>query len=283
MWAAPGPSSDVRSVYPDCVADISDPLERALFDAREQDVYGKSDAFTAALTAGASHALDPSQFETSPLTAASMAKFYRLHLVGARSPQARSHYDRIRSASQFCYACGHEIAEEVDHYLPKHRFPALVVTPENLTPICIRCNRAKGVTYGKTPSEAFIHPYVDDFESVVWLHATLQITPEPHLTFSASHSNWDVVTTDRAKNHMRRFNLSHFYGIQANRAARQARGSLDRHFSAGRDRAVRAEAVLRASSSRDDRLNSWEAAAWTAFAESDWFCEGGFREFGRVP
>lgn len=281
MWAVPAPSFDVRTVLPDCVADETDSVLRAKYAAHSAVVYALSDTYRAALQNEMVHYLEPVKFEVPGITTDEMVRLYDRHLVGASSAVARAHYDKIRSSSELCYACNHEVVEEVDHYLPKRRFPALAVTPQNLTPICIRCNRAKGQKFGRTRGDTFIQPYADNFEAVVWLHAEVHTDPEPHLTFHATHATWDVATADRVSHHMRRFKLSYFYGIQANKTARQASLSLRVHLETGGYKRVRAEAETRAASARADRLNSWEAATWTAFAKSDWFCEGGFEQFGR--
>lgn len=283
MWSVSSPPSVVRTVYPDCVSDVAESVERAKYASGASDVFAKSDAFIVALLNSDVHTLEPENFKLLPLTEDEMVKLYERHLVGAKLPATRAHYDRIRSLSEWCYACGHELAEEVDHYLPKRKFPALVVTPENLSPICIRCNRAKGLKFGKSRNEAFIHPYADNFDSVIWLHADVQTNPEPHLKFRANDPSWDATTLYRVAKHMREFKLGSLYAKQANKAARQSRRALDSHFKAAGADAVRAEAELRAVSSREDRLNSWEAAAWTAFSQSEWFCEGGYQLFGRQP
>ena len=48
----------------------------------------------------------------------------------------------------------------IDHVLPKSKFSQYTVTPVNLVPMCLDCNKSKG------DSEIFFHPYYQDFSKL---------------------------------------------------------------------------------------------------------------------
>lgn len=51
---------------------------------------------------------------------------------------------------------------DIEHILPKSKFPRLVVDWNNLTLACGKCNQHKGAKYD--PELPFVNPYIDDVE-----------------------------------------------------------------------------------------------------------------------
>lgn len=61
-----------------------------------------------------------------------------------------------------CLICHTSEVDNLDHYLPKAKYPILSLNPINLIPICIKCNRNKIDYIPKSKSDNLIHLYFDD-------------------------------------------------------------------------------------------------------------------------
>lgn len=66
---------------------------------------------------------------------------------------------------QHCPACGDDgVPNTLDHYLPKQRYPEFSILPQNLIPMCARCQEEKGEdTLDAEGRRIFMHSYYDEF------------------------------------------------------------------------------------------------------------------------
>ncbi len=69
-----------------------------------------------------------------------------------------------------CPYCGDGKIEEVDHYVPKEDYPEFTLYPNNLIPLCNKCNKKKGSKFidGQNRRQ-FINFYYDNIGSVEFL------------------------------------------------------------------------------------------------------------------
>lgn len=188
-------------------------------------------------------------------------------------------YDRIILApkNQKCPLCGIGTVNTLDHHLPKTEYPILAVVPNNLIPSCEWCQGEKGTTYPTSAGEQTIHPYFDDFDSEIWLRAeVVHSIPASFRFFVQTPANWDAVICQRLNSHLDTFNLRVLYSANAGGELSGIRGRLNRLFNAGGSEEVRNHLREEALSWTEDSNNSWKAAMYTAAADSDWFCGGGF-------
>lgn len=82
---------------------------------------------------------------------------------------------------------------------------------------------------------------------------------------------------ERVRAQFRRLGLAELYCAQAAREiSGQAKLLGDVHYSR-RSNGVREELTRQADTREAVRLNSWQAVAYRALSESEWFCDGGFR------
>lgn len=79
-------------------------------------------------------------------------------------------YDRAK-----CSYCGINEDAELDHYLPKSKFPYLCLYPMNLVPICGVCNKKKGTKYVHAGKKMFLYPPLDGYIDNQCLRAEIQI------------------------------------------------------------------------------------------------------------
>jgi len=183
-----------------------------------------------------------------------------------------------------CPLCGCRKASTVDHYLPKERYPVFSVTPSNLLPACRDCNTNKSSNSPGSPSELFIHPYFDEINDYRWLHAVVTNEGPSTLEFSINEVEaWDEEMQLRVAYHVKELKLVDEYLYQANRLLRNIISTLNRvHREAGAI-GVKSHLLEAERSARENYLNNYRAVVCSAWANSDWFCDGGFSSIVNAP
>ncbi len=211
------------------------------------------------------------------VTKKEMERVYDGRMVGG---PGRKYYDEILDLcdDDICPLCGLRLVETLDHYLPKSRYPALAVAPNNLLPACYPCNIKKRTAVPKCVSKQCIHPYYDNIDAEVWLTASIEKpqTPVVVLFDVAPPASWDTVTKKRVKHHFKELALGRLYSIVAG-------GDIvgNKHeFTRLRNTAAGAAAVKKylleqEATRRAARRNSWQAALYKALATDAWFCDTG--------
>jgi hypothetical protein len=191
---------------------------------------------------------------------------------------ARGIYNVLRaSAGSRCPICMSRTVGHLDHYLPREKFPGLAIQPSNLIPICSHCNDKKKSVVAVGPDDQFLHPYFDDLGDATWLIASLVEEPTAPVTFSVQRAvGWSDQLHARVLTHFDRFQLGDLYSSAVATHLGGQSSFLKKFVDLGQSGAV--QQVLRemASSYRDYRAEPWLAAAMDSWAESDWFCEGGW-------
>jgi 5-methylcytosine-specific restriction endonuclease McrA len=191
----------------------------------------------------------------------------------------RTVYDElfISAPLRECPLCGSGKVMTLDHHLPKAEYPSLVVTPTNLVPSCYWCQRSKKESYPLTEAEQTLHPYYDDFTTETWLKAEVHETsPASFVFFADPPANWSLVRQQRVAHHMEAFELAELFTSNAGSELVNIRHRLLGLHGGGGVQQVRLHLLAEAASRRAARLNSWETAMYTAAADSEWFCDGGF-------
>ena len=178
-----------------------------------------------------------------------------------------------------CPFCGHLPVSTLDHCLPKAKHPALAVTPVNLIPCCKDCNHNKG-TLGPNSSETqFLHAYYDDLTADRWLFAEIvEASPPGAVFFVSPPDQWDDSTAARVQRHFDELKLARLYASQAGRQLQNIRRSLSNILDAAGTIAVRDDLIQRSQSCAAVGVNSWDGALYEAASQSDWYCNGGFRQ-----
>lgn len=215
------------------------------------------------------------------VTTDEMERLYTQRMAKKGAP-GRDSYDVIISSSPNgkCPLCGHRIVSTLDHHLPKSKYPVLAVTPLNLVPICSDCNKAKLDLCPTSQNNETLHPYYDDIEADRWLVADLAIGTPAALKFRVEvPAHWSSVLGDRVALHFKTLGLARLYAAQAADELLNIRHQLRSIHQNGGKSLVGVEMAARARSCRDVTLNGWRFATYDAFANSDWFCDGGFDAF----
>ncbi|MGE7983696.1 HNH endonuclease [Solibacillus sp. NPDC093137] len=95
---------------------------------------------------------------------------YDRKLVGGNG---RAIYNAIFKSTEICPTCLLRGIDQVDHFLPKSKYPLYSVSPLNLVPICEKCNGVKSAKDANTFT--FIHPYFHELNDLTWLKARIHI------------------------------------------------------------------------------------------------------------
>ena len=220
----------------------------------------------------------PAQTHVGLVTAREMMDVYSLRMVPKTQP-GRPVYDKILNSPKHgrCPLCDVGTANTLDHHLPKSSYPALAVTPNNLVPSCQWCQSAKMDAGAASAGDQTFHPYFENFQSAVWLHAAVVEGVPAAFEFSVhAPSNWNTTVVQRLNSHLSTFKLPQLYSSNAGSVLAGIRSRLAKLLGTGGAEAVRNHLQEEVESWEKESTNSWEAAMYRAAVSSDWFCAGGF-------
>lgn len=277
MWTIPLPSCTAATAYDTCVQGIrrtkEDPQKKERYATARADFLSADKAYQAA----GAHQDFGEYLQTDSTSAAlrpgDMSWLYEQRMVSSKP--GRVIYDQILRVTRNgkCPLCGHRQVRTLDHYLPKSEHPAVAVNPANLVPACGDCNHDKLDTVADT-----LHPYYDNIDGDLWLRARVLMGDVPAVEFFvAAPATWSSRLAARVSGHFKLFKLGALY---ASEAAEELSGN-SRHcetvYAQAKADGVRAFLAGLADSKREYRLNWWPTALYDSLAESEWYCNGGFR------
>ena len=225
------------------------------------------------------HLVNSEQLVGEKVSASEMVKVYDTRMARKGSPGRRI-YDALKLLPEhgLCPFCDQDHVSTLDHVLPKSKYPALAVTPDNLVGACQACNLAKSDFAPTCADNAPLHPYFEDISSERWLGAQVIEGPIAALVFYVVYVDaWPAALNSRIRNHFNSLGLGLVYGSQVAREISGHRGDLARVFAARGKLGVHEELRYRSNSWGVHGMNCWQSVAFGALSESDWYCGGGFR------
>ncbi len=277
MWRVNPPSFSVAEVLAACTQNIANAERKAKFRETEASLFIAETDFQAAVETWNLHTLPPVDY-VNLMGREDMIWLYDQKLVDIRSP-GRTYYDSLKLAAPHgkCPLCGRGAVYSLDHHLPKTLYSDLTITPFNLLPACQDCNKNKADAVPTISAEETLHPYFDDVEGAIWLRANIvEVAPAALSFYADPPHNWPLVLRNRVRHHFRTFKLKRLYASEGASLLSNIKGYLGRNMSAQDACEIREYCRDQALSYRLHRQNSWQAASYTAMAESDWFCSGGY-------
>ncbi|MEO5334814.1 MAG: hypothetical protein H7839_22610 [Magnetococcus sp. YQC-5] len=278
MWTLKLPRHSARDTFATCISGISDDQLRQHFQNAAEIIVNESATYAEAAARHALHEIIPKDIVAPNINTDKMKKLYNQWMVGKTAP-GRAIYDEIRVSSPQgrCPLCAHRQVMTLDHVLPKMHYPVFAVTPSNLVPACSDCNKAKLASLPQRAEEVALHPYYDDLGGEKWLFADVVGTQPAALRFTiVPPDGWDNILADRVMNHFSTLKLGALYASEAAEELVNIRHQLLDIYNTGGLHEVRDELQQRAHSCDRGRLNGWRSATYHAWAENDWFCNGGF-------
>ncbi len=277
MRILPMPGVSARLSYTTSISRVRDSDLKGRLHAIVANVVNASDHFARSATSGRITSISPA-VSVGVVTGAELHAVYRDRFAKLRSP-GRLYYDQIITSapSGKCPLCAHRDVATLDHFLPQTFHPALVVTPLNLVPACSDCNKTKLNATPASEETVTLHPYFDNVEADEWLVAEIRETSPASVHFRVEPpTHWSSVLAARVTNHFDFFGLAELYSAQAAEELLNIRFYLQKLFDMGGVAGVTAHLNEMSASRARAHVNSWQTAAYKAFAASSWFCEGGF-------
>jgi len=281
MWPIDPPQMDPDAVYALCISTVANAALKARLTGIQPAVM---DGAALLATNGFGQTLNAIATSNGVGTGAGlvtteeMAKVYS-NRMAARTAPGRIVYDQLKMLPKGdkCPYCNHRNVGTLDHFLPKSEYPVLAVTPCNLVPACMECNKRKGDYRPTVPNDVLIHPYFENFARETWLTAEIQQQGPAAILFDLTPpAGWNTVEIDRARNHFEFLNLADLYSDEAATELSNIRYNLQIHFDADGANGVQAELARQWRSRRAVHLNSWQTAMYNAMANDAWFYSGGF-------
>ncbi|WCU83886.1 HNH endonuclease [Pseudomonas aeruginosa] len=275
------PDLDAGDVFKQCISRVRNKELKTRLESIEADVSQASETFADLAAQVRLYEFVREAVVNGVVTTAEMEAVYNQRMVPKTAP-GRAAYDKLMSLARSgkCPLCAQRDASTLDHHLPKAHYPILSVVPLNLVPSCKDCNKAKLASLPTNASEETLHPYFDDIDGDRWLFASVQTTTPASLKFFViPPHHWDAVLAARMLLHFEALGLGALYAAQGADELLNIRHQLQTLHDIGGAAIVRSELSSRAESAAAARINGWRVSAFQAFAESDWFCDGGFRAF----
>jgi hypothetical protein len=194
--------------------------------------------------------------------------------------------DRVEVAR--CPFCGISESSTLDHYLPKEDHPVYAVYSQHLVPSCCLCNNRKRqlVLDQATQVRLFLHPYFDHVPNEQFLHLTVGVSVTTiNLTYHIGQpASMSPALHAQLISHFRLLNLADRYRLRSLGDLRGMGKSLLRLYgSPGKPDRVRQRLLEEADSIASEfGVNHWRAVLHAGLAESDEFCDGGFKAIVRT-
>jgi hypothetical protein len=261
-------------------------LRDAVFKGRVVSVSGDVETaeldYNARAASATLHTIPRKTDVAGKVTGKEMVRLYT-GVLSRKSSKARHIYNELRMgpASGLCPLCSQRPVSTLDHYLEKEHHPVFAVTPINLVPACAECNKVRSEAPRSATSDQTLHPYFDNVDDEIWLHAKVNHTDPVTVTFAADPPNsWTEQKQGRVRSHFQVLGLGTLYAVHGAVELAGIRGSLktvaDAEGFAGVQRHLAREASSREASAR----NSWQGALYRALCTSHWFCSFGYL---RIP
>ncbi|OYQ63944.1 hypothetical protein B9G53_14140 [Pseudanabaena sp. SR411] len=272
------PIDDVGEVFLACISGFRNHNLKSRLSSVKIDIVSAAVDFELAASSNTLHTLIPQNDINGIVTKQEMLDVYTNGMVS--NSLGRKIYDKLLAGPVHgrCPLCGQGRVKTLDHHLPKSLYPALAVVPANLIPSCSDCNKAKLDAKPISAEYETIHPYFDDIESDLWLHArVIEESPTGIQFFVKIPENWNNVKSKRVKHHFKTFKLSSLYTSLAADEISGIRYYLTQLFSKTGYQGVKEHLSEEAISREKVYLNSWQTAMYKALTDSYWYCSGGFK------
>lgn len=184
------------------------------------------------------------------------------------------------SLDDLCPYCNHRNVYDLDHFLPKEKFHLIAVNPWNLVPCCKECNTHKSAFFSSSKNEQFYHPYFSSVENMDWLKARVVESVKPVIDFYVSE---DLTEYHRINRIFEKLQLNRLYKSQTARELLVFSRSFERlrHMPEPMVRQRVKNKLDELSNERDFLANDWRRAMFCALADSDWYCDVGFKSSWR--
>ena len=280
MKSIPKPTDDIETVYTHCISIVGDQVLKEKLAEASHLIVEAANELDIKVSTGEVYTIIRENTVNGNLSIEDLNGVYeRMRRKG--SP-GRVFYDKLRllAPSGKCPFCSQRIASQLDHYLPKTKYPRLSVVPYNLVPCCSDCNKSKLTNFPTNSDEEFLHPYYDNIENELWLKASIIYSKPPVFKFQVTPpDSWRQPLINRVNNYFTSLCLNDLYSIEAAVELTGIKRLLSKYYKNGGANKVRNFLSDQAESRSFESINSWQSAMYQAMSTDDWFCDGGFNKF----
>ena len=273
------PTDPAMGVFLTCISKIRNEDLKSRLTSVATNIADAETAFENAAAVARLHTLHTHSDVGGRVSGQEMSDVYDLRMAKQETP-GRPFYDKLIAAVTHsrCPLCAQRVVSTLDHHLPKSQFPALAVCPINLIPACADCNKLKLDVVPDVAEEQTLHPYFDDVENERWLYARIVRTaPAAARFFVETAAVRNPVRAARVRHHVTTFKLTALYASHAADELVNIRHGLQKLFLHAGVAGVKAHLREKAESCFAAHTNSWQTALYSALAEDDWYCSGGFQ------
>lgn len=273
------PDCDVESILDTCISNITSAGLKSRLVGIKPNLKTAASNYEIAATNSKLFEIKSTDGVAPDVTTDEMVNLYDQKFARLKQP-GRTIYDKIKSApvNDRCPLCAQGVVGSLDHYLPKTDFPVYAITATNLVPACDKCNKIKLKQSATKAEEQTLHPYFDDVENELWLKAqVLETSPASFSFYVAPPLHWDEVLKARTKHHFDLFKLNKLYISYAADLLTDIRYTLNTLYVETGTQGLNDHLNQQAKSYSKAHVNSWQTSTYQAMADSDWFCDGGFK------
>ncbi len=274
MKALSKPNNNIEEILDNCILTLREPRKSRVVNVKDT-IIAKSSEYDELATKGNLYKI-PIHDNVDNIASKSDMEFLYTSKFVPKTELNRKTYDYIKSMAPngICPYCQQNQAETVDHFLPKSKYVTYTVSPYNLVPACLHCNKDKSApTFNSYRKQPF-HPYYDDFDDTVWIKARLiERDPISFQFYAEPDSSISRDKAERIKNSFSSdgYSLNDVYKIHAPELFRPCIHRIKILYDQG-GRSLATKRLL--ENIEDERyitINSWKAAMYQAMIDSDWF------------
>lgn len=271
-WAMEQPKYTALECFKHCWSSGNDEEKRARLESYVERILDAETEFEKCSRNGILHRILRSSPKDDKNFIEDMVWSYEVRFVGGPGSDL---YNELRASVSHCCLCGGDtLVSTLDHHLPKSLYPTLAVTPLNLIPSCITCNKEKLAVFPATSGDQTLNPYFDFVEDLLWLNAHLEETVPLKISFDAEPcEEIPSVLAQKIKNHFKTFKLASRFEKHVPYFLTSQKSLLFKQFRAAGSDGLRSELLTIAEGYS---LNSWQNATCRRLEKSHWYCEEGF-------
>lgn len=270
MTKLPLPKDAVKDVFLTCIENYRDDALKRRLTGIVPLLSKAEEAYLQKMDVPEVHTI-PAHDQVGDVTKREMANVYETKLAGADGP-GRKYYNKYMAAPRngICPYCGVRTVSNLDHFLPKSKYPSLAITPANLVPACWDCNMGEKKTLAPASArETPLHPYFDEVEGARWLAAELSVDRGVLLAryHAIKPDEWDELTFERAAFHLDFFKLKTLYGVHAAAEIENCRRRWASIYRRLGEDGLREEFAEERDSREAVSPSSWQSALYRALSE----------------
>lgn len=270
------PENNIESILDNCTISMRNPRKERIERVKET-IIEKTTEYDDLATSGQLYKIPEHDNVDLIATKDDMVALYKQKFVPKEEPN-REYYDKIMllAPNGKCPYCQQNIADNLDHFLPKTKYVTFSVSPYNLVPSCSECNTDKAASTFADYSEQPFHPYYDDFDDCIWLKAKLIENKEISFYFYAEPpETTEIVKAGRIKESFSKegFGLNDVYKVHAAEVYQSCFHRIKILFNKGGKELAVTRLLEYIEDEQSISINSWKAAMYQAMIDSDWYWE----------